>query len=126
MKKQLLCGVAAGALVVVLGGSSFAADMPVKARPLAPAVFDWSGYYVGGHVGWGQSRFKGTWFGDSGTTDFAHTGDGILGGAQIGLNWQQNTFVYGLEADVSFMNFQNTTSFSGGLAESGDSMTTKL
>src|ERR1043165_8079042 len=107
MKKQLLVGVATGAIAVALAGQSFAADMPVKAPRLAPpALYNWGGFYVGGHVGWGRTKFNGTWFGDSGTTDFAGNGSGVVGGALVGYNWQVNTFVYGLEADVSFLNWK--------------------
>ena len=36
-----------------------AADMAVKARPPAPVIapiYDWTGFYIGGNGGWGQSR----------------------------------------------------------------------
>jgi outer membrane immunogenic protein len=132
LKKQMLGGAATGAIAVALVGPSFAADMPVKApraQPLAPpALYNWSGFYVGGHVGWGRTKFNGTWFGDSGVTDFSggHR-SGVVGGALLGYNWQFNSFVYGLEADVSFLNWKtNTVGFSGGLAESGDQLSAKL
>jgi outer membrane immunogenic protein len=123
MKKQLLCGVAASALSVAVGGTTLAADMPVKAVPLPGCI--WSGVYVGGHVGWGEPSFKGTWFGSSFTQDFKQHPSGLLGGAQVGQNWCSNTFVYGWEADVSFMNWKKTSQFS----EAGppaDSLTNKL
>ena len=123
MKKQLLCSAAAGALTVVASGTALAADMPVKAAPLPGCI--WSGLYVGAHVGVGQPAFKGTWFGGSITQDFKQQPSGILGGAQVGQNWCSNTFVYGWEADVSFMNWKKTSEFS----EAGpppDSVTNKL
>jgi len=53
MKKLLLAGMA----VFALSAPAFAADMPVKAPPPAPiAAFDWSGWYIGGDVGWQGSR----------------------------------------------------------------------
>ena len=121
MKRQLLCSVAVGALAVVSEANYAQAQTPFA----LPAVFSWSGLYVGLHIGGGQARFKGTWFGDSGVTDFTHRAGGLLGGLQVGRNWQQNTFVYGWEADVSFMNMQKTSSFSGAPG-SGDTLTTKL
>ena len=53
MKKILLAGLVLSAFV---GGSATAADLarPVyKAAPPPVEVFDWSGIYIGGHVGWG-------------------------------------------------------------------------
>jgi outer membrane immunogenic protein len=97
--------------------------MPVKAAPLPGCI--WSGLYVGAHVGVGQPTFKGTWFGGSFTQDFKQQPSGILGGAQVGQNWCSNTFVYGWEADASFMNWKKTSEFS----EAGpppDSVTNKL
>ena len=35
-----------------LSGTAFAADMPVKARAIDP-IWNWSGFYVGGHFGYG-------------------------------------------------------------------------
>jgi outer membrane immunogenic protein len=54
MKKLLLMGVALG----VLGAADFsmAADMPVylKAPPVAP--WSWTGFYIGGNVGYSWGR----------------------------------------------------------------------
>src|SRR5437870_260306 len=45
----------AGAL---LASPLAAADLPVKApRQTIDAVYDWTGFYVGGHVGWGTGTF---------------------------------------------------------------------
>src|SRR5712691_3786928 len=122
MKKQLLCGVAASALTVAVGGTTLAADMPVKAPP--PAGCIWNGTYVGGHVGWGKPEFKGTWFASSVTYDFKHHPSGLLGGVQVGQNWCANTFVYGREGDVSWMNGSKTSFFSA--PGEGDFLTNKL
>jgi outer membrane immunogenic protein len=45
----------------------------------------WDGLYVGLHGGWGKSD----------------PADGLLGGAQLGYNWQMGPLIYGLEADFS-------------------------
>ena len=126
MKKQLLCGVAASALTAAVSGTTLAADMPVKAAPLPGCI--WNGVYVGGHVGYGDPSFKGTWFGDTTTQDFKQHPSGLLGGAQVGQNWCSNTFVYGWEADASFMNWKKTSLFSddGPGGGPGDSLTNKL
>jgi outer membrane immunogenic protein len=102
MRNDLLCGVATGAIAVVFCGPLVATDLP--ARPVvkapAPAVFNWSGFYIGGHLGYGQSRFRG-WDGSSVAFDTRQKPQGIVGGVHAGHNWQVNTFVYGWEADVS-------------------------
>ena len=53
MKKLLLA-----AAMVMSGSIANAADMPVKAAPYAPVpVFNWTGFYLGGEVGyvWGRT-----------------------------------------------------------------------
>jgi high affinity Mn2+ porin len=110
MKKQLLCGVATGALAFVASGASFAADMPVKAGPIGCM---WDGTYIGGHVGYGGADFRGTWFGDSITQPFRQHPSGFVGGVQVGQDWcANNTFVYGWEGDASFMNWRKSGQFS--------------
>ena len=64
-------------------GAAFAADLPVKAAPVAPAYYDWSGVYLGVHAGYGGGMKD--WFGDF-TADF--TARGFLGGGQVGINKQ--------------------------------------
>jgi outer membrane immunogenic protein len=116
MRKQLLSGVAAAAISAALVGSSLAADVPVrpvKAPPPA-ALMDWSGFYVGGHLGWGQGKFRAT--PHSGETDDGIARgkpSGIVGGMHAGQNWQQNTFVYGWEADLSATGWDKEAVFDG-------------
>ena len=47
MREPLL----AGLLLVALAGSGAASDLPVKAPPPAVA-YDWTGFYMGGHLGY--------------------------------------------------------------------------
>jgi outer membrane immunogenic protein len=105
MKKNLLLGVALGALWA--GTPAMAADMPVKA-PKAPVVipYSWTGFYVGANVGysWGRAEtdFTASNLALLGGGAFSHEHDlnGVIGGGQIGYNWQANNqWVFGLEAD---------------------------
>lgn len=96
MKKLLLASTAfvafaAGAQAADLG----APRMPIAAEVVAP-VFNWTGFYVGAHVGygWGQSNWLGG--GPIGVNP-----RGVFGGLQAGYNWQMNSIVFGLEADIS-------------------------
>jgi outer membrane immunogenic protein len=92
MKKILLSGVAVAALFAA--APAFAADVPVRGPvyKAAPApVFNWTGFYFGGHVGYGWG--DATIIGDV---------DGFIGGAQVGYNWQlSRNWVFGVEADIS-------------------------
>jgi outer membrane immunogenic protein len=106
MKKYLLTGVALAALAC---GPALAADlparraMPVKAPEPVPTYYNWSGIYIGGHLGGG---FSDKCFTFAGASDGCHDGDGFLGGGQIGFNLQSGQFVFGAEfsgswADIS-------------------------
>jgi outer membrane immunogenic protein len=115
MKTRLLGLLAATALSTAAVSSVSAADLPVRAAPppiIATApVFTWTGFYVGGNLGWG-------WRDDDneavvltgpgipagivgGTLNFDNGNDGnFLGGGQIGYNYQIGSFVVGVEADI--------------------------
>ena len=57
--KTKLIGILSGVLSLGAIGAASAADMAVKARPapVVAAIYDWSGIYVGGSLGWEQDRF---------------------------------------------------------------------
>jgi outer membrane immunogenic protein len=107
MKKIAL----AVALSVLGASTSFAADMAVKAAPVAQ-VYNWTGFYIGGTVGavWGNanrsySQTAGAPFDpiqmapiNFGSTDSVR----FVGGVHGGYNWQvAPTWVLGIEGDVS-------------------------
>jgi outer membrane immunogenic protein len=108
MKKILLAGVA---LMSVVSGSAMAADLAAKpiytkAPPMAP-VYNWTGFYLGGNVGYSWGRSGSTLNlsdATSGTvlssTSTSFNLDGVIGGGQIGYNWQASNWVFGLEADI--------------------------
>ncbi|MBX9778502.1 MAG: hypothetical protein K2Y71_29360 [Xanthobacteraceae bacterium] len=114
MRKQLLSSVAAVAIIAAIGGTSFAADMPVKAVRAAPPpeVLTWTGWYIGGHLGYGSSRFHTIAdLEDLSRGDINNKPRGVVGGMQAGYNWQSNSFVFGLEADVSATGWNKNTFF---------------
>src|SRR3954451_6157900 len=80
-----------------------AADLPLKA-PAAKAVYDWSGFYLGGHVGYGGGSLgPGTNPLPEQSVLFPHSITGLIGGYQAGYLWQlPNHVVLGIEADASF------------------------
>lgn len=103
MKKAVLVGVALGALVtspaLAADMATSRAPMPVKAMPMTPPAVNWTGLYIGAHLGygWGSSDWNDPLFGKSKVDS-----DGIIGGGQIGYNWQvAPNWVLGLEGDIS-------------------------
>ena len=112
MKKTLLAGAAVAALTLGALPATAAdiANQPVYKAPVAvPMVYNWTGFYVGGNIGYG-------WGSEDWTQTFSSTGlpldrsgsstnlNGFLGGAQAGFNWQAGQWVFGLEGDWSWTN----------------------
>jgi outer membrane immunogenic protein len=115
MKKFLLSSVA----LVALGASASAADLApryTKASTLVDPAYNWTGFYVGLHVGAASSDGSLTTqdtdnlsFNDQFTNTFRKTG--FIAGGQIGYNYQSGMSVFGFEADASSLNVKS--SFSG-------------
>lgn len=98
---------------VVSASPVLAADMPLKAPP---AAYNWSGFYIGGHVGagWGSTSFSdpGAFSilnnccaflneqNEPGAAGDAH-GNAFLGGVQAGWMYQIGTYVVGADFDFS-------------------------
>jgi outer membrane immunogenic protein len=97
-------------VTTALTAPGLAADLGARSYTNAPAVApvsNWSGFYVGGNLGYGWGN---------GNTDFSFLptpelfnrnnttlgtrSTGVVGGAQIGYNWQIGSMVTGLEADI--------------------------
>src|SRR3984957_12125955 len=120
--KRLLIGISAAASLLATG--ALAADLSAKAPVYTKAPvyvdpgFDWTGFYVGGNLGysWGRSS-------DTSTLTNATTGavllttsdksdlNGVVGGGQIGYNWQMQNWVYGFEADIQGTGEKGTRNF---------------
>lgn len=102
-------------------GAASAADL--KARPYTKAppmpvasIYDWTGFYVGGQIGYDWRR-------DSNTERFVATGvpdgwsassnpGGVVGGLHAGYNFQTKAFVYGVEADIEGANISGSGLYS--------------
>ncbi|HEX7561901.1 MAG TPA: outer membrane beta-barrel protein, partial [Bradyrhizobium sp.] len=84
-------------------GPAIAADMPLKA-PVLKAVYDWTGFYVGGAVGYGGGNLgTGTNALPEQGAFFPHSSTGFIGGFDVGyLKQFQSHVVLGIEADASF------------------------
>ena len=86
--------------------AAFAAELGLKipAKAASSAVFDWTGFYLGGHAGYGSGSFgPGTHPLPLQGALFPPSITGMIGGYQAGYNYQlANRVVLGAEADVSF------------------------
>jgi outer membrane immunogenic protein len=85
----------ASAALVAFAGAASAADMPARmATKAVPylAVYNWTGFYAGVNLGYGWGRA-------SDDTGAVSSMNGVIGGGQIGYNWQMNNLVVGLETD---------------------------
>ncbi|WFU44944.1 outer membrane beta-barrel protein [Bradyrhizobium sp. CB82] len=113
---------------LVAAGHAFAADLAARPYTKAPAyiepLFNWTGFYVGGHIGgaWTNEQFinsaNTTAFGDlTPGQGYRQRGSGLIGGAQIGYNWQASNYVFGLEGTISGLDNRGTvvnTAFGAG------------
>ncbi|MGE3150292.1 MAG: outer membrane protein [Pseudorhodoplanes sp.] len=112
--------------LLVASPAAFAADLgarPVyKAAPPAMAPFaPWTGLYIGGNLGggWADASADVT-LGGATLSSGSETLSGVVGGGQIGYNWQFNNWLLGVEAD--FQGTSQSHDFSGvagGLAVTG-------
>jgi outer membrane immunogenic protein len=109
MKRAITLSLGALALAGMTLPTS-AADLgarPIGKAPIAApiALYNWSGFYIGAHVG-------GIWSDKDWTTPLtipavsigSHTAQGVLAGGQAGFNWQTGAWVFGIEGQWSWTN----------------------
>ena len=101
MKKTLFA--ASLTAMAVAASAAVAADLPRGPAPYysAPAMsglYNWSGPYAGLNIGyeWGK------------VTNTAGEPSGLMGGGQLGYNWQSGQFVFGAETDIQFSGADDT------------------
>jgi outer membrane immunogenic protein len=111
MNKKI--ALAAAAVSALLTTTAFAADMAPRYAKAPPppvvAVYNWTGFYIGAHVGggWNQGDTETIYLPSAaafGASPFSvgHDGSGVMAGGQIGYNFQTNNIVFGIEADASW------------------------
>ncbi|MBW7974958.1 porin family protein [Bradyrhizobium sp. BR 10289] len=108
---------------LLLGVTSIAsaADMAVKAPPIAPPpVFNWTGFYIGGFVGGaGADRDAsasepttpaGFFYNGTGLNTPYSLGSSFIGGGTIGYNWQKpgTNFVLGIEGEAGYLHLHGS------------------
>ena len=123
MKKIIV--VAGAALALISAVPALAADLPAATYAktpvyVPPSVYNWTGFYVGGHIGgaWtSQSSTElapGTPAFPVGTAFSKNNLSGFLGGVQGGFNWQgNNPFVVGIEGEYSWADVSGTATTTG-------------
>jgi outer membrane immunogenic protein len=95
-------------LLAFAAAPALAADLPAKgpvytkAPAYVAAAYNWTGPYIGVHLGGAWA----SWSTDTSVAGVLVASDsgtlsGIIGGAQLGYNWQVNNLVWGLETDIS-------------------------
>ena len=117
MKRCVLSLLAGTAAIALTASAVSAADLPSRAPPpfVAPVpLFTWTGFYLGVNAGYGwHDSNDNTIFVPQGTFVTAplasgalsfgnNSGDGFVGGGQIGYNYQFGQFVIGAEADIQW------------------------
>jgi len=125
--RALVGGLALAAGTAVCVCCAEAADLPPAPSPApaapvayAPQVYNWSGFYLGGHIGGGYG-------GSSWTDPITGLGNdtfnswGFLGGGQVGVNAQFNRLVLGLEGDFSWTDLKGS-----GTDSIGDTINTNV
>jgi len=89
-------------------GPTNSADYSVSrpTKSLAPVPFlNWTGFYVGGHLGYGRGHASGS-LTDAVPTISSNSFGSLFGGLQLGYNHLLTSgFLVGVESDVSFANF---------------------
>lgn len=107
--RAIVFGVAS--IAVLVSSSSFAADIPSRAVVQAPSAVivphNWTGLYFGAHVGYGLAYPK---IDDvTGPVSGTPKPAGVIAGGQIGFNWQTGASVFGIEADGTWGNLDDTS-----------------
>ena len=107
MKRAVVLSVGLLALAAV---PAAAADIPMKAPMVAPVMapgYNWTGFYIGANAGynWGRTSFVDRdGFNTVPGDNWTNKNNGFTGGGQLGYNWQTGNFVFGLEADLGYLN----------------------
>lgn len=101
MKRILLTTVSLGVLGLL--SPALGADLPyAKAPVVAPQVYDWTGFYVGGFGGGGLGNHNyNNANGPAGFANFTvnYNSTGAIGGGEAGYNWQSGSVLVGIEGD---------------------------
>ena len=109
--------------------SATALTTAARAADIAPAAYDWSGFYFGVNAGvaWNNSEIDNEVNGSEVYSDLRDelsdslTGDDAVftGGAMLGYNWQMDSIVLGVEADINYLGFSGEQNREGAIEVGG-------
>lgn len=127
------------AAALMFAGPALAADLPLKAPPLVPGpIYNWNGWYIGANIGGGWSDYgdidntvtsTACWLGTFGgkacaakasalnaaiPEQFGTDPSGLIGGVQLGYNFQAGAFVWGIETDFQGADIKGDASVASG------------
>jgi outer membrane immunogenic protein len=114
MKRFLLGTVGLVALGMAPASAADLAARPyTKAPAMIPALYDWSGFYIGVNGGWGTSHNCWTNTAVLGVaftpaTEGCHDASGGTAGGQLGYRWEANSWVFGVEAQGNWADFSGS------------------
>jgi len=93
-------------LAALVGGvgcaQAYAADMNAA---------DWSGFYLGGQVGWAHGEMKLTDVDGYNGGTFSYDDDGVAADVYAGYNFQRDSLVFGLEASVGYLGLDGSRQY---------------
>jgi outer membrane immunogenic protein len=98
---------AAVTLAAISCASAVAADLPARVQPIAPVtpLFSWTGFYLGGELGWIQTNPKYTTgallLGNPFIVSSGSEKNGLTYGILGGYNYQVGQLVLGVEGEIA-------------------------
>ena len=124
MKRIFVAALLAGTAISSAQAADLAARPYTKAPPYIAPIYDWTGFYFGVNagVGLGRNRADHTVPLNSFDTVYLQP-QGIVGGGQVGYNWQTNSsflglgpIVFGIEGDIQGSDSRDSRTTLNGLS----------
>ena len=108
-RAYLIASAALGAISLSAPAQAADLKLPVKAPYLRP-VFDWTGFYIGGHTGYSRGSVNATLWDPAPIATPGNFG-GAIGGLQAGYNWRTSSgLLLGVEGDLTFPSYLHSNS----------------
>lgn len=122
MRGKLVFGATVLAVAAVVSPQAEAAGVHIHTNSTPTSSnFDWSGFYVGGKLGWGtgheHDNLRPTPLPSSSSSSSSSSDadniqmGGLLGGVYAGHNWQSDKIVVGIEGELDGLNLTGSQTF---------------